>query len=92
MSVSSASADSCHGARGSRAAAAVSFVPKRQLGHADDGVHRRADLVAHVGEELALRAVASSARCFAISSSLTSWASRSAFSSCSRFASAIWRA
>ncbi len=36
--------------------------------------------------------VASSARRFAISSSLTSWASRSAFSSCSRFASAISRA
>ena len=30
---------------------------QRQLGHADDAVQRRADLVAHVGEELALRAV-----------------------------------
>jgi hypothetical protein len=29
---------------------------QQQLGHADDAVHRRADLVAHVGEELALRA------------------------------------
>ena len=29
---------------------------ERQLGHADDGVHRRANLVAHVGQELALRA------------------------------------
>jgi hypothetical protein len=28
--------------------------PERQLGHADDRVHRRANLVAHVGEELAL--------------------------------------
>ena len=27
---------------------------ERQLGHADDAVHRRADLVAHVGQELAL--------------------------------------
>ena len=30
---------------------------QRQLGHADHAVHRRADLVAHVGEELALGAV-----------------------------------
>ncbi len=29
---------------------------ERQRGHADDAVHRRADLVAHVGEELALGA------------------------------------
>ncbi len=29
---------------------------ERQLGHADDAVHRRANLVAHVGEELAFRA------------------------------------
>ena len=29
---------------------------ERELGHADDAVHRRADLVAHVGEELALGA------------------------------------
>ena len=28
-----------------------------QLGHAEDRVHRRADLVAHVGEELALGAI-----------------------------------
>ncbi len=27
---------------------------ERQLGHADDAVHRRADFVAHVGQELAL--------------------------------------
>ncbi len=27
---------------------------QRQVGHADDGVHRRADLVAHVGQEVAL--------------------------------------
>ena len=26
----------------------------QQLGHAEDAVHRRADLVAHVGQELAL--------------------------------------
>ena len=30
---------------------------ERQVGHADDAVHRRANLVAHVGEELALGAV-----------------------------------
>ena len=29
--------------------------PERQVRHADDGVHRRADLVAHVGQEFALR-------------------------------------
>ena len=34
----------------------VSSRVERQLGHADDAVHRRADLVAHVGEELALGA------------------------------------
>jgi hypothetical protein len=27
---------------------------QREIGHADDGVHRRADLVTHVGQELAL--------------------------------------
>ena len=30
---------------------------QRQLGHADDAVHRRADFVAHVGEKVALGAV-----------------------------------
>ena len=34
---------------------AVSARLEQQAGHADDRVHRRADLVAHVGEELALR-------------------------------------
>ena len=38
-------------ARRSRAASASSSVLQRQVRHADDGVHRRADLVAHVGEE-----------------------------------------
>ena len=33
---------------------ASSVVVEQQLGHADDAVHRRADLVAHVGEELGL--------------------------------------
>ncbi len=28
---------------------------EKQAGHADDAVHRRADLVAHVGQELALQ-------------------------------------
>ena len=36
---------------------------ERQLGHADDAVHRRADLVAHVGQELALRAAALPSPC-----------------------------
>ena len=31
---------------------------QRQFGHADDAVHRSADLVAHVGEEFALGAAA----------------------------------
>ena len=34
---------------------------EHQFGHADDGVHGRADLVAHVGQELALAALAVSA-------------------------------
>ena len=32
----------------------LGFRPQRQVGHADDAVHRRADLMAHVGEEFAL--------------------------------------
>ena len=32
----------------------VSSVFKRQMRHADDGVHRRADFMAHVGQEIAL--------------------------------------
>ena len=56
----------------------VSRVCSASVGHADDGVQRRADLVAHVGEERALGSVASSARRLAISSSLTSCASRAA--------------
>ena len=36
---------------------AVEVGVEHQLGHADDAVHRRADLVAHVGQELALGAV-----------------------------------
>ena len=39
--------------RYSRCSAASARV-QHQVGHADDGVHRRADLVAHVGQELAL--------------------------------------
>ena len=42
---------------------------QREVGHADDGVHRCADLVAHVGQELALGHVAASARVRATSSS-----------------------
>jgi hypothetical protein len=38
---------------------------ERQLGHADDAVHRRADLVAHVGEEFALGAGRRLGRLFA---------------------------
>ena len=33
---------------------AVELGVQQQAGHADDGVHRRADLVAHVGQEGAL--------------------------------------
>ena len=36
---------------------AVQFRFERKIGHADDPVHRSADLVAHVREELALRAI-----------------------------------
>ena len=42
--------------RGSSRCSAVELRVERQLGHADDAVHRRADLVAHVGEELRLEA------------------------------------
>ena len=32
----------------------VEVAVEQQTGHADDAVHRRADLVAHIGQELAL--------------------------------------
>ena len=32
-----------------------------EVGHAEDGVHRRADLVAHVGQEVALERLLASA-------------------------------
>ena len=35
----------------------IEFGPGEQLGHAEHAVHRRADLVAHIGEELGLGAV-----------------------------------
>ena len=38
--------------RGIRAACEESVGVEHQFGHADDGVHRRADLVAHVGQEV----------------------------------------
>ena len=47
----------------------VSAVSSSQLRHADDAVHGRADLVAHVGEELALGPLAASAACLACCSS-----------------------
>ena len=53
MTVSSASAETCTISRYSRCSG-VSVGVERQLGHADDAVHRRADLVAHVGQEFAL--------------------------------------
>ena len=63
MIASSESAERFDRAPGTRAARAVSVRVQRQFGHADDAVHRRADLVAHVGEELALGLrLASSAR------------------------------
>ena len=56
MIVSSASALFSHGAR-VLALLGVQVGVEQECGHADDAVHRRADLVAHVGEELALRGV-----------------------------------
>ena len=52
---SSDSADDLTVSRQSRVSASTG-VAERQIGHADDAVHRRPDLVAHVGEELALGA------------------------------------
>ena len=43
-----------HGSRRSSRCSAVRLGVQQQLGHADDAVHGRADLVAHVGQELAL--------------------------------------
>ena len=54
------------GLAGIRAAPAVSRCVERELGHADDAVHRRADLVAHVREELALGAVGLFRRLFRV--------------------------
>ena len=53
---SSASADDLH-ERQALALFGGELGVERQLRHADDAVHRRPDLVAHVGEELALRRV-----------------------------------
>ena len=53
MIASSASAESLTVSRYSRCCG-VELRAAAQVGHADDRVHRRADLVAHVGEELAL--------------------------------------
>ena len=55
MTVSSESADVLTMLRYSRCSA-VSVGFQRQLRHADDAVHGRADFVAHVGQELALGA------------------------------------
>jgi hypothetical protein len=69
-----------------------------QLGVAEDRVHRRADLVGHVGEEGALRAAGalrgflaarSSLVRLATSASRCSWCSRSSLTSCSRSSSAL---
>ena len=54
MIASSASPDCAHRLRRTRAARGVSSRVEQQLGHADHAVHRRADLVAHLGQELAL--------------------------------------
>ena len=54
--VSSDSADCLTVSRQSRCSASSS-VSSASVGHADDAVHRRADLVAHVRQELGLRAV-----------------------------------
>ncbi len=53
MTVSSASADDLTIRRFSRCSD-VSVGVEHEIGHADDAVHRRADLVAHVRQELAL--------------------------------------
>ena len=53
MTVSSDSADDLTISRYSRCSR-VEVGVEHQLGHADDAVHGRADLVAHVGQELAL--------------------------------------
>ena len=59
---------------------------QRQRRHPEDGVERRADLVAHVGEERALGVGRFLGSRFASSSSLTSCASRAACSSSSLLA------
>ena len=56
ITVSSESADIFTVSRYSRCSACQLGV-QRQVGHADDAVHRSANFVAHVGQELALRAV-----------------------------------
>ena len=56
ITCSSASPD-CWTGRQVVALLGVELGVEQQLGHADDAVHRRADLVAHVGEELALDAI-----------------------------------
>jgi hypothetical protein len=42
--------------RGSRSASGIGGAAQGQVGHADDGIHRRAQFVAHVGQENALGA------------------------------------
>ncbi len=63
---------------------------EHQLRHADDAVHRRPDLVAHVGQELAFRPAAfhrlvahpNQLRLLVCSSRVRSWTVRSRFSCC----------
>ncbi len=54
-SASSESADSCTMPRNSRCSAAELRV-QGEIGHSDDGVHRRADLVTHIRQKLTFRA------------------------------------
>ena len=53
MTVSSESADEFHRCPGTRAALGSARF-RASVGHADHAVHRRADLVAHIGQEFAL--------------------------------------
>ena len=57
ISVSSASSAELETVEAKRRCSSVEVAVEQQLRHADHAVHRRADLVAHVGQELRLRPV-----------------------------------
>ncbi len=60
------SADSSNDLSGNRAVCPSRFVSSTSSGHPDDGVHRRANLVAHVGQEIALGPVGGFGRFFGL--------------------------